>query len=104
MHLRSILLALALAAVPVSASASRSTNIWNGTSGVLTVRDNGQLICETRPYGFCAWEMADGYHRVEVTFNGVTLSMEGTIPNDDFGGSFADCDFDGSECPEDEDW
>lgn len=103
MRMQPLLLALALAALSARASASDFTQIWNGTSGVITVRDNGQIICQTSPYGFCSWTMADGFHRVEVTgANGVTLHLEGTVPNDDFTGAFEDCDFTGEECEEEE--
>jgi len=51
--------------------------------------------------------MANGFHRVEVTGpNGVTLTMQGSVPNDDFTSSFSDCHFTQSGCDmfDDDDW
>jgi hypothetical protein len=103
MRLRHLLFAFAVTAFPTGASANHFTEIWNGTSGTITVRDNGVTVCQTPPLGMCGWDMADGFHRVEVTgFNGVSLSMEGTVPNNSFMSAFQDCDFTGAECPEEE--
>jgi hypothetical protein len=76
--------------------------IWNGTTGQLTVEDNGVMVCSIGPSKPCVWRLSDGNHHlvVRATVGSTIRTLDVVTPRDAAPGSaFSDCDFQPGGCP-----